>query len=254
MNARTKLATFIDFNPSREFWFHDTIMKNFDYELIKSTYLDNKYLPIRERENILSKKDKPGFENWWKVYGLGELGQLEDAILTNWEFGEFDETLPSGYGLDFGVKDPDSLVKCAVDHDKKFIYVKQEIYKSGNSTQDLIETIKSRDVRQKLIIAESASPRTITDIRKAGINIRAVSKGRIVEDVKMLFGWRLIVDPESYDIEKELNNWIWLDKKGEIPIDDYNHLLDAIRYYVRTILVKKVVKRIKVSNRAKNNR
>lgn len=236
MNARTKLATFIDFNPSREFWFHDKVMPNFPYELIKSTFLHNPYLPERERENILSKKDKPGFENWWKVYGLGELGQLEDAILTNWEFGEFNNDLPYGYGLDFGVKHPDAMVKVAVDHKLKRIYLKEEIYKTGNSTAQLAELIKSRGVKDSLIIADSASPRTIIDLRSQGLNVRAVQKGRIVDDIKMLIDWTLIVDPLSYNLQKELNGWIWLDKNGEIPLDGFNHLIDPTRYYLRTVI------------------
>lgn len=237
MNARTKLATFIDFNPSREFWFHDKIMPNFPYELIKSTYLDNPYLPKREQENIISKKDKPGFENWWKVYGLGELGQLEDAILTNWKFGEFDNSLPYGYGLDFGVKDPDAMVKVAVDNKNKIIYVKEELYKTGNSTAELAELIKSRNVNRGLIIAESANPRTIIDLKHKGLNVKAVQKGRIIDDVKMLMDYQIIVDPESHNLEKELNGWIWLDKRGEVPLDDYNHLIDALRYYARTVIL-----------------
>lgn len=236
MNARTALATFIDYNPSREFWFHDKIMPNFPYRLIKSTYLDNPYLPDRELDNILSKRDKPGFENWWKVYGLGELGQLEDAILTNWKFGEFDNSLPYGYGLDFGVKDPDALVKVAVDRKNKIIYLKEELYKTGNSTAELAQSIKSKDVGSSLIIAESASPRTIIDLRSQGLNVRAVQKGRILDDVKMLMDWQIVVDPDSYNLEKELNGWIWLDKKGEVPLDDFNHLIDASRYYTRMII------------------
>ena len=245
MNARTKLATFIDYNPSREFWFHDKIIPNFSYELIKSTYLDNPYLPQRELDNILSKKDKPGFENWWKVYGLGELGQLEDAILTNWEFGEFDNSLPYSYAMDFGVKDPDAMLRCAIDKKKGRVYLKEEIYKTGNSTKDLADILRSKNINNKLIISESASPRTIKDLKGFGFNIKPVIKGRILDDIKLVKDWRLIIDPESYNLERELNNWIWLDKKGEVPIDQDNHLIDALRYWMRTVLILNNRKNIK---------
>jgi phage terminase large subunit len=236
MNARTSEMTFIDFNPSREFWFHEKIMPNFSYELIKSTYLDNPYLPARELENLLSKKDKPGFENWWKVYGLGELGQLEDAILTNWRFGEFDNSLPYGYGQDFGSKHPDALVKVAVDKENKKLYWKEEIYQNGLSTGQLSAIMKTRNLGNKIIIADSAATRTIEDLKLQGFNIKPVEKGRIIDDIKMLWEYEIIVDPTSYNLAKELNNWIWLDKKGEIPIDENDDLIDAARYYTRFVV------------------
>lgn len=228
MNARTRVATFIDFNPSAEFWYHKKVQPHFKHELIRSTYLNNKFLPERERQNILEKRDKPGFENWWKVYGLGELGQLDGAIFTNWEFGEFDDTLPHNYGLDFGVKDPDALVKVAVDRKAKKLYWKEELYESGLSTDELHKKIQK--VGDKLIIGDNAALRTIKDLEKKGMNIKSVVKGKVVDDIKALMDYRLIIDPESYNLERELNSYIWLDKKGEVPIDDFNHLIDAGRY------------------------
>lgn len=236
MNARSSDITFIDFNPTREFWFHEKIVPNFNYELIKSTYKDNPYIPQRELNHILSKKDKPGFENWWKVYGEGELGQLEDAIITNWRFGEFDTTLPYGYGLDFGSKHPDALIKVAVDRQKGRIYWKEEIYATGLSTQQLYDIIVSRGVKEKLIIADSQATRTITDLKSKGLNIKPVKKSPIVDDIKMLWEWEIIVDPESTNLARNLNNWIWLDKRGEIPIDEEDDCIDAGRYYSKTII------------------
>jgi phage terminase large subunit len=230
MNARTRLATFIDFNPSAEFWFHNKIQKDFEPCLIKSTFLDNPYLPDREKQNILSKKNKPGYENWWKVYGLGELGQLEGAILKNWKFGEFDLNLPYGYGLDFGVKDPDALVKVAVDKKNQKLYWHQELYENDLSTNILAAKIEARINKSKLIIADNAGLRTIKDLKSKGFNIKPTIKNKILDDIKALKEYELILTPESYQLEKELNNWIWLDKKGEIPIDDHNHLIDAGRY------------------------
>lgn len=246
MNARTRLATFIDFNPSAEFWFHEKVMPNFSYELIKSTFLNNPYLPDRELQNILSKKDKPGFENWWKVYGLGELGQLEGAIFKNWKFGEFDLTLPFGYGLDFGVKDPDALIKCAIDKKQKKIYLKEELYENDLSTDSLAIKLESRTGKKSLIIADNAAKRTIKDLRKKGFNIHEVVKNKIVDDIKAIMEYELIVSEDSYNLQKELNGWIWLDKKGEVPLDALNHLLDAFRYIAMKTLnpVKKVRPRV----------
>jgi phage terminase large subunit len=236
MNARTSIATFIDFNPSAEFWLHEKHMPNFDYVLIKSTFLDNPYLPKREKENLLAKKDKPGFENWWKVYGLGELGQLEGAIFTNWRFGEFDETLPFGYGLDFGVTDPDALVKVAVDKKAKKIYWHEELYENNLSTDELGDRLKARVPDKKLIAADNSAKRTIKDLAKKGFNIHGFPKNKIVEDIKEITGYEIIITPESTNLEQELNKWIWLDKKGEIPIDAFCHLLDGARYKTMQVL------------------
>lgn len=236
MNARTRLATFIDFNPSAEFWFQEKVIPNFSHKIIKSTFLDNPFLPERERLNLLSKKDKPGFENWWKVYGLGELGQLEGAIFTNWRFGEFDDSLPFGYGLDFGVTDPDALVKVAVDRKAKRIYWKEELYKNDSSTDELADLVNERVVINKLIVADSQASRTIKDLRNKGLNIVGHVKNRIVDDIKAIMGYELIIDPKSSNLAKELNNYIWLDKKGEIPIDAFNHLIDAARYKTMHVL------------------
>jgi len=236
MNSRTAEITFIDFNPAREFWFHEKIVPNFSYKLIKSTFRDNPFLPERERQNILSKKDKKGFENWWKVYGEGELGQLEDAIFTNWRIGEFDNSLPYGYGLDFGSRHPDAMLKCAVDHNKKIIYWKEEIYKNGLSTQELAQIIKSRNVNSSLIVADSAATRTIGDLKLQGLNIIPVVKNKIIDDIKLIRGYEIVVDKDSFNLQRNLNNWIWLDKKGEIPIDIDDDCIDAGRYILTKLI------------------
>lgn len=231
---RTKDLIFIDFNPTREFWVHtELIPKTNGVELIKSTYLDNEFLFKSQIERIEAKK---GNTQWWRVYGEGEVGQLEDAILTNWKYGEFDNTLPFGYGLDFGSRHPDAMVKCAVDRNNKKIYWKEEIFENGLSTNSLGRLVLNKVDKGKLIVADSAAPRSIQDLKGLGLNIVEVHKGRIVDDIKMLWDYEIIVDPESYNLAKELSNWVWLDKKGEIPIDEDDDLIDAGRYYARTII------------------
>lgn len=236
--SRTHEVTFIDFNPANEFWYHEKIKDNFNHKFIQSNFLDNEYLPEAEVQNILSKKDKKGFENWWRVYGLGELGQLEDSIFSNWSYGEFDNSLPFGYGLDFGVKDPDAMVKVAIDRNLKKIYIQEIIYKSGNKTSDLYTLITSKVTKDKLIVADSSGTRQINDLKHLGFNITGVNKKSytIVESIRLMQDYEIIITPESYNLAKEFQNYLWLDKKGEIPIDDMNHLLDATRYYIMTCI------------------
>jgi phage terminase large subunit len=239
MNSRTSECTFIDYNPRCQFWLQDKINPNFPFIEIVSTFLDNPYLPEREKQNILMKKNKPGFENWWKVYGLGEFGSFEGTILTNWHFGEFVPQMLTGNGLDFGVKDPDGLIKVAIDKANSKIYCKELIYQSGNSTNDLAKLINSKIGKKEFTVADSASLRTIIDLQRLGLNVHSVHKNRIIDDIKMLRDYELIVENNSINLAKELENWIWLDKKGEIPIDEFNHLIDPLRYIVSTLLQTK---------------
>lgn len=237
--VRTRKTVFIDYNPSRVFWIDEEIIGKRETSIIKSTYLDNDYLTKEQIDEIESNKHN---ENWWRVYGLGELGRLEDTILNNWEFGLFDETLQPIYGLDFGSRHPDALVKVALDSNKKILYWKEELYKNSLSTNQLSEIILSRDIGLRLVIADSAATRSITDLKLKGINIRPVEKGKIIDDIKLLWNYKIIVDPNSFNLQKNLNNWVWLDKKGEIPIDIDDDLIDAGRY-ASMYLIKEPIKR-----------
>jgi phage terminase large subunit len=223
--------TFLDFNPDQEFWLHDKVLSNFPHVLIKSNFLDNPYLPENELRNILLKKDKPGFENWWKVYGEGELGKLEGAIFTNWTYGEFDKTLPYAFGLDFGFNDPDALVKIAINHKTKKMYWDEKIYKEGNSFDQLRLMIAQHCNRNDAITADCADARMINELRRY-FNVSAVNKAKwtVAEALKMMQDYEHIITETSFNLGKEMNNYIWNDKKAGVPISDFNHLIDAGRY------------------------
>jgi len=235
-NGRTSECTFVDYNPRCQFWLQEKVNPNFAHHEIVSTYLDNPYIPERELQNILMKRNKPGFENWWKVYGLGEFGSFEDVIFSNWEYGEFIPQNTVANGLDFGVKDPDAMIKISIDRKEMKIYCKEVIYKSGLSTHELSSLISTNVTQNELIIADSAGLRTINDLKAKGLNIRSVHKNKIIEDIKTLMDYVLVIDPESVNLAKELQNWVWLDKKGQVPIDANNHLIDALRYIACTLI------------------
>ena len=156
-------------------------------------------------------------------------------IFENWEYGEFDNSLPYGYGLDFGFfPDPDVMPKVAIDNKRKKIYARQMFKLNNAGTDKLISYIQTNINDNKIIVADSAEPRLISDIRKKGINIKAVKKGAgsVLSGIKTMQDYKIIVDPKSTDIGKELNNYVWSDRKSGIPVDEYNHWIDAIRYYV----------------------
>lgn len=238
LEIRTRQTIFLDFNPVSSFWIEDEIFsKPNTFKLIRSTYRDNPFLDASIVKSIESRKHNA---NWWKIYGLGEFGVYDGLIIQNWKFGEFFDTGLSGFGLDFGFNDPDAMVKVSIDKGQRKIYVRQELYKSGNSTADLIGIIKAKNLGVSLIVADSAESRLIEDIRRQGVNIIRADKsaGSISEGIKTIQGYELIVDENSTDLVKELKNYIWNDKKAGIPIDDFNHLLDAMRYIVMRLLTR----------------
>ena len=242
--TRTQGAVFLDYNPDQEFWLHEKVIPNFPHKLIKSNFEDNPWLPEKELQNILMKKGVKGFENWWKVYGLGELGKLEGAILPNWRYFRDDEEwpshLPAGNGMDFGFNDPDVVVKVAIDFNNKKIYVDQRVYQSGNSEAQLRELMIAAGVnRNELIIADCADARMISQLSRH-FNIRPVNKTKwtVVEALKLMQNYEIIVTQRSYDVGKELNNYVWSDKKAGIPAPGFDHSIDSIRYYFQQVINK----------------
>ena len=244
--GRTSGNIWIDYNPHSSFWIQDEILGRDDVEFIKLIPSDNEALPesIKHEHKIKREKAKTSeyWTNWCRVFLDGETGKSMGAILQNWDYGEFNDSLSFGYGLDFGSRDPDALIKVAVDKKEKKIFAKEELYQNGLSTDKLGEVLKVKVPSGKLIVADSSATRTIQDLKGQGINIIPVIKGRVVDDIKMLMEYELIIDQDSHNLSKELNSWIWLDKKGEVPLDSDNHLLDALRYISRT-LIKPYTKR-----------
>jgi len=233
LNQRTEDCTFVDYNPRSEFWLHEEVLPHFRHAFIKSTYLDNPYIPKNELKKILWKKDKPKFADWWKVYGLGELGQFEGAIFTDWEYGEFNpDGLAYGFGLDFGFHpSPDSLVKVAIDKKRKIIYAQECIYETELLPSQLSDRIGEHANRANQIIADSADPRMIKSLQ-ARYNIRGIRKtGTVAEWIRLMQDYKLVItEDDSPNLTKELNNYVWSDRKAGIPVDEWNHLIDGIRY------------------------
>lgn len=238
----------LDYNPDREFWVNKEVIIRNDCDFLKLTFMDNEKLKSGERNEILRFKELGYDENnniineyWanrWQVYGLGNTGKQSGAIFQNWEIGKYEEQDVKGNGLDFGSNDPDALVKVSIDKKNKIIYVKELLYKNGLSTDDLINILKDR-VGKELIIADSQAKRTIEDIKKKGLNILPVSKNQIVDDIKLIQSYKIIIDEQSQNFVEEISKYIWLDKKSNTPIDKDNHLLDAFRYIVQTLLTIK---------------
>lgn len=234
LEVRTKWFCIIDFNPVSQFWVHDEVIKNSraESEIILSTYLDNPYLNTRIVDSIERHRNN---EYWWKVYGLGMIGQIEGLIFPSHRYIQPGEEWPtyynSGFGLDFGFNDPDAMVKTVIDHKNKKMYWDEKIYKEGNSFEQLKELIGQHCNRNDQIIADCADARMIAQLSKY-FNIKGVNKKKwtISEALKMMQDYEHIMTEESTNLAKEFSNYVWNDKKAELPIDDFDHLIDAGRY------------------------
>ena len=165
----------------------------------------------------------------------GWLDKAEGVVFTNWKFGAFDESLQYSFGADFGFSiDPSTFIKVAIDSKLKKIYVKELLYKPRMTTSDLASVYLTYAPNKQLIIADSAEPRLIDELQGRGLNIKPTEKGAgsITAGVALMQDYEIVVDPESQNIAKELNNYVYSDKKASLFIDDYNHAIDAIRYNV----------------------
>ena len=214
-----------------------------DVEAIHTTY------HIAEKMGYLSQSfldkinnvKKRNYKKYVHKYLGGWLSRAEGVVFTNWKYGEFNpNNLQFSYGQDFGFSvDPTTLIACAVDKKKKIIYIKEHLYKTKLSTSQ-IAYINLEVCGKSLIIADSAEPRLIAELRKAGCNIREAVKGQgsISLGISLLLDYEIILDPGSINIAKEFNNYVYQDKGSKMFIDAYNHAIDAIRYNVTHQLSK----------------
>jgi PBSX family phage terminase large subunit len=162
------------------------------------------------------------------------LGEYSDEdlglIFNNWRYGQFDESLQSAYGLDFGFQDPDAMTKVAIDRKNHIIYADELIYKTGNSSDQLRQLINFHVKGNGLIIADCADPRLINELRRY-YNIKPVQKGKwtVSDALKMMQNYEIVITGRSKNIASELEMYSWHDEKSGIPIGE-DHLLDGIRY------------------------
>lgn len=242
---RTHEAIFIDYNPTNAFWVHNEIIpKNPDKALlIKSTYKDNQFLTQAEIEELESRRGD-GNNNFWRVYGLGELGIAEGLIfdnveartITDEEIRHFDHIRE---GIDWGFAvDPFVWLKGHYNRKQRSLYLFDEIYKVGLSNEDAIQQVWSRHTRSTEIIADSEEPKSIYDFQNAGLPVNKARKGAgsVSYGMKKLQGLlHIYIDPvRCPNAYREYINYAYeSDKNGNyksIYPDKDNHTIDATRY------------------------
>lgn len=235
---RTSKEVWIDYNPTHEFWAHTELMKDEDSEFTILTYKDNEALSdaiIKEIEKAREKaKTSSYWDNWWKVYGLGEIGSLEGVIFSNWKQIDRipDDARLLGYGLDFGyTNDPTAIIEVYNYNDKRIL--NEICYQSGLVNSD-IATFLSKNI---ITYADSAEPKSIEEIRRTGKMIKGVTKGSdsINFGIQIMQNQEYLITSNSTNLIKEFRYYSWdKDKNGKTlnkPIDNFNHGIDAVRYH-----------------------
>lgn len=237
LEVRTKKRVYLDFNPTHSFWAHDKVLTLDNAILIKTTYKDNEFLD----DSIVKSIERRAITdpNWWRVYGLGEVGMIEGQVFQNFEV--VDEMPDSfkwkAYGMDFGfTNDPSTVIDVRLAHGE--IWLDEKVFKTGLTNSDLMQEMDAVDVdRRTEIIADSAEPKSIEEIRRGGFRIRGATKGKdsILNGINLLQAYKINITKTSLNLIKEFRNYQWVQDKhtGEYinkPIDDYNHGIDAVRY------------------------
>ena len=201
---------------------------------IHTTYLDNlenlskSYLT--QIENI--KKRRP--EKYRHQMLGGWLAKAEGVIFTNWKIGEFKQVGVSVFGQDYGfASDSSTLIETNIDTTNKIIYLKECFYLPKLTTTQIAQ-LNLKQAKTKLIVGDSAEPRLIAEVKAKGCNLIKSIKGQgsITYGISLLQDYDLIIEPNSINLIKELNNYCWLERKSNTPIDKWNHCIDAIRYAV----------------------
>ena len=249
--VRTRDCIFIDYNPTNEFWVHTKLLKDEPDKavLIRSTYKDNPFLEQSIIDMIESKK---GNNNFWRVYGLGELGVAEGLVYDNFEELDFDKNRFARYynGIDWGFSnDPFAFVRVAVEQD--YLYVCDEIYQKKLLNKDSAPMVKEI-IGGEWVYCDCAEPKSIAEYQALGVNAVPCTKGAgsIESGVKHIQSYKKVyVHPSCYNTLSEFRNYEWKqDKNGDlmpIPVDAFNHSLDAIRYALNDVIGYNTISAIK---------
>lgn len=243
LNVRTTDKIIIDYNPSDEWhWIYDKLQIREDADFFITTYKDNPFLEKELIEEI--ERLEQADENHWRVYGLGQRGISTDTIYTHWQLVK---DLPRKgevfLGQDFGFNVPSALIR--VEFYEGAIYCEELIYETKLTTNDLIERYKRIGLSKTTeIFCDSAEPKTIEEIRRAGYNAKQADKD-VTEGIRKIKSLPLFISKSSSNIIKEIRSYKWKsdsngkpvrDKDKDEPVKFNDHAMDALRYAVFTKL------------------
>lgn len=239
LEVRTKKIIWLDWNPTQEFWFYTEVKgkDNVDFEIL--TYKDNEALDPNIVQAIESRQ---GNKNWWQVYGLGQLGEVEGKIYKDWAIIDDipHEARLERYGLDFGYSNDPTAIVAIYRYNGGFI-LDEITYQKGLSNKQIADVLNNQD--KALVIADSAEPKSIDEITSYGVMIQPALKGQgsLSKGIAFVQDQRMSMTKRSLNVIKEYRNYLWqTDKDGKIinvPDVGFDHAMDAIRYGINSLVV-----------------
>lgn len=244
--SRTKQSVICDWNPTNEFWFHTELLGDEDVDFLIINYQDNEACPESALNFILKAKQKAEtsdfWKNWYNVYGLGLIGNLDGVVFNNWKQVD---SIPKdakllGYGMDFGYTNDPTTLTAIYELDNEY-YFDELIYRTGLTNQEIARLCKEVGVLSSVYIyADSAEPKSIQELKLLGLKIIGAEKGAdsVMYGIQRMQERNFNVTKRSINLIKELRSYTWMkDKTGQTlnkPIDAFNHSIDGIRYFFTT--------------------
>jgi phage terminase large subunit len=246
MAIRTRKFIYLDYNPVAEFWVDTELIKDSDTDFVVLTYKDNEALDksiVNEIEKARDKAEHSEYwANWWRVYGLGEIGQVQGTIFTNWH--QIDnvpqEAKYIGIGCDFGYSNDPTAIVMVYKWNNEFI-LDEIAYQKELSNKAIADILKPYG---GLVVCDSAEPKSIADLRSYGINATPCVKGKdsIINGIQKIQALdRIHITKRSTNLIKEFRGYVWkTDRNGVAlnePIDFLNHGIDGCRYILSHVIV-----------------
>ena len=240
----------LSFNPwSEKHWLKKRFfdVKDEDVLAITTNYTCNEFLG--EDDKKLFEKMKLNNPRRYNIEGLGNWGIAEGLVYSNFEELDFNiedikkrPNVKSAFGLDFGyTNDPTAFIASLIDLDNMEIFIFDEHYQKAMSNKDIANMIKYKGYSKERIVGDSSEPKSIDDIKRQGIyRLKGARKGKdsILNGIQYIQDFKIYVHPKCENTFIELSNYVWDTKEGNVinkPIDDYNHLMDALRYSLEDI-------------------
>lgn len=249
--TRTREIVWLDWNPSSEFWFYTEFLPHRkDVDFVTLTYLDNEALDQITVDEIESHKNN---KNWWTVYGLGQLGAIEGRIYKGWKIIDDipHEARLERRGLDFGYSHDQAGIVDVYWINGGYIF-DEVLYQRGMHNKPIADLLLSLEAPQTVVIADSAEPKSIDEIKSYGVPVIPAVKGpgSVNRGINFMQGQQISITKRSINLIKEYRNYMWkFDKEGKqlnVPEEGNDHLLDAARYALEGLnpLKRKTTKKI----------
>lgn len=247
LEVRTREKIWLDFNPVNRFWAHEELVENpyrkDEVKFLKLNYLDNKEALEPAIIKSIESRKGDGNNNWWRVYGLGEIGSLEGNVYEGWLPKE---ERPEGfvlkrYGVDFGFSNDPTAVIAVYENETGEIYLETILCENRLLTPQLVERLK--DLEPALFVCDNARPEIIAELQANGIRAIGCNKtpGEKMNgkryNIELVLRRKIYYRASDKELEQEYLSYAWRKKKtGEIldePIDGNDHCMDAIAYAIR---------------------